>query len=331
MLTSFPSGWLHLRAEHTYYHPPSTEMDTAEPPVWPPKFTKFSFTTDGTPAVEGAFTDPRRFSRVRLLKCPAASIRSISPLKENGPDPLIDAAILTPSWLTTKLSTRHVPIKALLLDQSTISGVGNWVGDEVLYHAGIHPEQYSDTLSQAQVNTLHEKLMYVCQTAVGVLAASDKFPEEWLFKHRWNKGKKGGEAGKMPGGEKIVWLTVGGRTSAVVPSKQKKTGAVAGEVKTEDNEGKDDEPEDKPKTKGKKRKIEAEEKPSDGGKVKKPKSKGKVKDESEVEEEKPKSAPVKEKNTTANTKAKRSTASASGQTDLKETGDGRRRSGRVKT
>lgn len=73
-------------------------------------------------------------------------------------------------------------------------------------------------------------MMYICQTAVDLLADSSKFPDDWMFKHRWGKGKKDGPAA-LPNGEKITFLTVGGRTSCVVPSVQKKTGAVAGDMK----------------------------------------------------------------------------------------------------
>lgn len=72
--------------------------------------------------------------------------------------------------------------------------------------------------------------------AVETLSDSSKFPEEWLFKHRWGKGKKDAP-NKLPNGEKIVFLTVGGRTSAVVPSVQKKTGPVAGDAKSGAKEG----------------------------------------------------------------------------------------------
>jgi formamidopyrimidine-DNA glycosylase len=74
-------------------------------------------------------------------------------------------------------------------------------------------------------------MLYVCQTAVDLLADSNKFPEEWLFRHRWGKGKKDAPK-ELPNGEKIIHLTVGGRTSCVVPSIQKKTGPAAADVKT---------------------------------------------------------------------------------------------------
>jgi formamidopyrimidine-DNA glycosylase len=66
------------------------------------------------------------------------------------------------------------------------------------------------------------------------------------MKHRWNKGKKG--ANVLPNGDKIIHLKVGGRTSAVVPNVQKKTGPVAGDVKEEDFESDEDV---KPKKAGK--------------------------------------------------------------------------------
>lgn len=105
-----------------------------------------------------------------------------------------------------------------------------------MYHSRIHPEQYSNTLSDAQLKQLHTSLLHICSTAVDLLADSSQFPEEWLFKHRWGKGKKD-QKKELPNGEKIVHITVGGRTSAVVPSLQKKTGLVAGDVKSEDIDG----------------------------------------------------------------------------------------------
>ena len=99
-----------------------------------------------------------------------------------------------------------------------------------MYDAKIHPEQYSNTLTPAQIKQLHKSIHYICSFAVDNLADSSKFPEEWLFKHRWGKGKKDSST-TLPNGSKFVYLTVGGRTSCVVPSVQKKTGPVAGDVK----------------------------------------------------------------------------------------------------
>lgn len=168
-----------------------------------------------------AFTDARRFGRIRLVDCPGEDIRKHSPLVENGPDPVVDKDVFTEEYLKQKMRKRHVPIKALLLDQTTISGIGNWVGDEIIYQARLHPEQHCDEFDDNDVATLYKAVKYVCDTAVELLGDSDKFPGDWLFNHRWGKGKKD-SASVLPNGEKIAFLTVGGRTSCIVPNLQKK-------------------------------------------------------------------------------------------------------------
>lgn len=118
-------GWLHIRGEETYYYKTGKGEEKQE---WPPKYWKFTMETAEQPKVEAAFTDARRFSRVRLVDCAAKDIRNTTPLKENGPDPVIDKEIFTVEWLTGIMKKKHVPVKALLLDQANISGIGNWVG-----------------------------------------------------------------------------------------------------------------------------------------------------------------------------------------------------------
>lgn len=206
-------------------------MKPEEMDAWPPKYWKFRLETE-SPTVEVAFTDPRRFGRVRLVDCPGESIRKYSPLVENGPDPVIDTDVFTENFLREKMRSRHVPIKALLLDQTVISGIGNWVGDEVLFHARLHPEQYCDDFSDEQIKRLYEAIRYVCQFAVDKLGDSDQFPDDWLFHHRWSKGAKGA-VGHLPTGQKLAFLTVGGRTSCYVPELQKKSGRIVPGVKEE--------------------------------------------------------------------------------------------------
>lgn len=150
--------------------------------------------------------------------------------------------------------------------------------DEILYHAKIHPEQYSNTLTDGQIKELHTALHYVCSTSTEVLADSDKFPEHWLFKHRWGKGKKN-KTSTLPNGETITFVSVGGRTSAVVPSVQKKTGPVAGDVK-------EDETSDDRETKRKKTAPKKESASTKKTETKK-QSKEAIEDEDEDEKEAP--------------------------------------------
>ncbi|EQK99796.1 formamidopyrimidine-DNA glycosylase [Ophiocordyceps sinensis CO18] len=210
------TGWVHIKGERTAYTNYYKKTKDGELNQWPPKFWKFHVATEGRSPVEVAFTDPRRFGRVRLVDCPGASIREHSPLVENGPDPVVDVAIFTEEYLRSKMKSRHVPIKALLLDQTTISGIGNWVADETLYHAKLHPEQYCDDFDDEAVAKLYQSIRY-----------------HWLFNYRWGKGNKGSGSAKLPNGERLAFMTVGGRTSCYAPGVQKKTGRVTTGAKVE--------------------------------------------------------------------------------------------------
>jgi hypothetical protein len=57
--------------------------------------------------------------------------------------------------------------------------------DEILYHARVHPEQRCNTLTESQIAALHLQTSEVCRIAVEAKADDSKFPEDWLFKHRW--------------------------------------------------------------------------------------------------------------------------------------------------
>ncbi|KAJ3943413.1 uncharacterized protein N0V96_006338 [Colletotrichum fioriniae] len=284
------TGWIHIKGDKTAYTNYYKKMKDGEADVWPPKYWKFHIETEGTPKVSAAFTDPRRFGRIRLVDCPGADIRSHSPLKENGPDPVVDVDVFTETYLRQKMQSRHVPVKALLLDQSHISGIGNWVADEVLYQSRLHPEQYCDTFDEGEMKRLYETVRYVCQTAVDKLGDSDEFPDDWLFNYRWGKGSKGA-ASELPNGEKLAFITVGGRTSCYAPGRQKKTGQVVPSAKEEpveedDGGGKkpkaaakkkrpakatesDEEEEQKPSKKARGAKGSAKAKPTTAAKVKK--------------------------------------------------------------
>lgn len=252
------TGWIKCSVEETAYYKRAKEDDKM-PEAWPPepKWTKWLIKCDAEgdrEAVELAFVDARRLGRISLVDCEADDIRNHSPLKENGPDPFIDKDIVTVEWLSKLLNKKTVPVKALLLNQSNLSGIGNWVADEILFQANLHPEQYSNTFDEQQIQQLHAALMDVTTIACETLADSSQFPETWLMRYRWDKGKKG-DVNKLPSGEKIEHITVGGRTSAFVPSIQKKTAAVAGDVKSSEENVKAGR---KP-TKARKRKAEEEE------------------------------------------------------------------------
>lgn len=179
--------------------------------VWPPKFCKLELRfEDGTRL---AFTDPRRFARVTLEADPQLSAR----VAALGPDAHTDKHAITQAWWAQRLASRGIPVKALLLEQSFVAGIGNWIADEVLFQAGVHPETPANALAPDEAERLRTTLFSVVDHAVSVDANDALFPPSWLFHHRWGKGK--GPA-KTHDGRPIEFITVGGRTSAVVAAVQ---------------------------------------------------------------------------------------------------------------
>lgn len=124
LLHASMTGWIRFSNDDSSFYKPSNNEDTS----WPPKYWKFILATDEETPCEAAFVDPRRLGRIRLLDCAGDAIRQTQPLIANGPDPVQDKAILTKEWFTKKVRSKKMPVKAFLLDQSNISGVGNWVG-----------------------------------------------------------------------------------------------------------------------------------------------------------------------------------------------------------
>jgi formamidopyrimidine-DNA glycosylase len=81
------------------------------------------------------FRDPRRFGRASVV--PAGDYRTIPTLARLGPEPLTDDFDL--AGFARALGRSHAPVKALLLDQRLVAGVGNIYADESLWRARIHP------------------------------------------------------------------------------------------------------------------------------------------------------------------------------------------------
>ena len=108
-------------------------------------------------------------------------------------------------------------MKSVLLDQSLFAGVGNWIADEALYQAAIDPRRPASSLAPREVARLRARLHAIVRRAVAVGADDTRFPRTWLFHDRWGR-EEGARTGR---GERIVHLTIGGRTTAFVPSRQR--------------------------------------------------------------------------------------------------------------
>jgi len=162
---------------------------------------------DGTIFV---FKDPRRFGRMFLLN----DALKKPPLKDLGPDVMNEIPSL--KFLGEIFEGRSAPIKALLLDQSILSGIGNWMADEILFQSRIDPRRKAGTLTRREISALRKKIISVTKLAVQNCADSDKYPPTWLFHHRWGR-----KSGHVSSGDPIRHTVVGGRSTAWVPALQK--------------------------------------------------------------------------------------------------------------
>ncbi|RVW92019.1 Formamidopyrimidine-DNA glycosylase [Vitis vinifera] len=88
--------------------------------------------------------------------------------------------------------------KGSTVDPSYIAGIGNWLADEVLYHARIHPLQVASSLTRESCETLHRCIKQVIEKAMEVGADSSQFPSNWIFHSREKKPGKAFVDGLAP-------------------------------------------------------------------------------------------------------------------------------------
>lgn len=107
-------------------------------------------------------------------------------------------------------------VKAALMDQSVISGIGNIYSDEILFHAGIHPKTPTGDITEKKWEELYNRMNEVMKKAIDAEADPDKMPGDYLLKVR----KEGEPCPSCKG--KIKKIKVSGRSSYYCPSCQEK-------------------------------------------------------------------------------------------------------------
>lgn len=114
------------------------------------------------------FTDPRRFGLMDLI--PLAGLAAHRRFAAIGPEPLSDE--FTGARLAAFLAGRRGPIKAALIDQRTVAGVGNIYACEALYAAGISPRRPSRQIQRERADRLVAALREVLEKAIAAGGSS---------------------------------------------------------------------------------------------------------------------------------------------------------------
>jgi formamidopyrimidine-DNA glycosylase len=135
----------------------------------PDKSTRviFTFTDDS----KLFFNDQRKFGWVRLL--PTVEVENLDFFKKVGPEPL--GADFTAENLVERLQRRkNSGIKAVLLDQTVIAGIGNIYADESLWAAKIHPETKVADIPKSKLKNLYTELRKILNLSIEKGGSTDR-------------------------------------------------------------------------------------------------------------------------------------------------------------
>ncbi len=150
-----------------------------------------------------AFVDPRRFGSLDLVSTGAEDAHRL--LAELGPEPLepgFDAAALSAA-----LAGRRTPIKAALLDQSVVAGLGNIYVCEALFRARISPRRLAASVAGARAQRLVPAIRATLTEAIAAGGSSlrdyvQPSGELGYFQHAWKVyGRAGQPCEHCPGGD----------------------------------------------------------------------------------------------------------------------------------
>jgi formamidopyrimidine-DNA glycosylase len=157
------------------------------------------------------FNDPRQFGRVRFHAGDTAPS-----WRANLPPPILSAQFTRDAMEYFLRRHGRQPLKAVLLMQDGFPGVGNWMADEILWRAALHPPRRADQLNPDQTQRLYRQVRFVCRGAMRTVGAGlgsrgadfGDPPANWLFHQRWRKG------GECPrDGSILLRAEIGGRTT----------------------------------------------------------------------------------------------------------------------
>jgi formamidopyrimidine-DNA glycosylase len=144
----------------------------------PPRYTQVLFAFDDDRRL--AFLSRRKLGYVGFAEDPDAAPRE----QKLGPDALeigIEA-------FRNRLSGKRAAVKSALMNQSTLSGIGNVYSDEILFQARLDPKASTGGLDGDAVETLYETMRRVLEQAIALGAGSPDFPDraprDWLLAHR---------------------------------------------------------------------------------------------------------------------------------------------------
>lgn len=169
------------------------------------------------------YNDPRRFGAMDLIETAALEAHPL--IAALGPEPLGNA--FSGAVLRAALEGRNTPIKAALLDQKTVAGLGNIYVCEALYRSGIDPRRKARAISAARIEALATAVRAVLHEAIEAGGSSLKDyrradGELGYFQHNFDVYDREGQPCKRAGcGGAIRRIVQSGRSTFFCPQCQR--------------------------------------------------------------------------------------------------------------
>jgi formamidopyrimidine-DNA glycosylase len=146
-----------------------------------------------------AFDDQRKFGEIELIE----DVDEFLQTRGLGPDALENSL----SHFKAIVGKHRGAVKAILLNQQLIAGIGNLYADEILFRARVHPATEAARLSDKNLARLFRAMRHVLEKAIALKTDFNRLPKSWLLTHR-------GKAGRCPRcARALKSATIGGRTS----------------------------------------------------------------------------------------------------------------------
>jgi len=163
-----------------------------------------------------AYRDTRRFGTWLLTDAEDAD-RIIA--VKNGPEPLERG--FTAAFLAGRLAGRTAPLKAAILDQRTVAGLGNIYADEALWHSRLHPQRPAGELTADEVAALREAIRKALKLGIkrGGATLYDQAYAGGAMQHEFRVYGRAGEPCERCG-TPIAKTVVGGRGTSYCPTCQ---------------------------------------------------------------------------------------------------------------
>ena len=146
-----------------------------------------------------AFEDQRKFGEIELIQ----DLDEFLHTRSLGPD----ALGISLSQFKAIVGKHRGAVKAILLNQQLIAGIGNLYADEILFRARMHPATDAARVSDKTLTLLFRAMCHVLEKAIALKTDFDRLPKSWLLTHR-------GKRGRCPRcGRALKSATIGGRTT----------------------------------------------------------------------------------------------------------------------